>query len=142
VVDARDAWTGIPMPSLIADQVPARSLRDPESGNESGPIDDPPEVVSEAEPADPVSEYARQIWRQLDRVARYLRDDIARHGSDPLLLKSSSLLGNDTQWQDWQNSYAAVLSVLAGPRGDAGYGAQEARLEYQNSAVYRSSSSR
>jgi hypothetical protein len=132
MADAGDAWTQIPMPSLIADQIPVRSLRDPESGNESGPIDDPPDVVSEDPPQDNVSVYARQLWTALDQVARYLLDQVARGGSGPVLAEAKPLLDTDDQWLRWSEMYAGVLSVLAGPHGDEGYGQQEARLEYQN----------
>jgi hypothetical protein len=120
------------MPGLIADQIPVRSLRDPESGNESGPIDDPPDVVSEDAPQDDVSVYARQLWALLDQVARYLREQVARGGSGPVLAEAKPLLSTDEQWQQWTEIYSGVLSVLAGPHGDEGYGRQEARLEYQN----------
>ncbi len=117
------AWTGIPRPSVISDLVPSRSRRDPESGNESGPIEDAPDAVSEQTPGEEVSAYARQLWRLLDSAARYLREDVA-----------PELRGEDA-WAAWRERYGAILSVMAGPAGDEGYGFQEARLAHQNARL-------
>jgi hypothetical protein len=122
----------VPMPSILATQIPARSLRDPESGNESGPIDDPPAVVSEQPATDPVAAYARLLWATLDQVADYLLTQVARGGGGPILGQAAPLLRSDDEWQKWRAAYAATLSVLAGPAGDQGYAEQQARLEYQN----------
>jgi hypothetical protein len=86
---------------------------------------------------DPVTVYARQLWTVLERVARYLREDVA-HGSGNWPQRDGQpLLATDEQWQRWRVHYAAALSVLAGPAGDQGYGKQEATLEYQNGSASR-----
>jgi hypothetical protein len=127
------------MPSLIASQVPARSQRDPEAGNEWAPIDDAPAALSERPSDSELAAYARQLWQELDRLAHYLRDEIARGGSGPVLADSNPRLATDADWQQWQQMYAGALSTLAGPAGDQGYGEQEARKEYQKGFLYHSS---
>ncbi len=124
------------MPSLIASQIPARSQRDPEAGNEWAPIDDAPAALSEQAPESAIAAYARQLWQEVDRLAAYLRDEIARGGSGPVLADSGPLLATDEDWQKWQQMYAGALSILAGPAGDQGYGEEAARLEYQNGFLY------
>jgi hypothetical protein len=117
----------IPMPGLIADDVSSASDRDPATSHEHAPIGDrPTRDPSNAEVDDPVTVYARQLWTQLDLAATYLRDHIARGD------ESGSALATDAQWDEWRETYARLLSILAGPAGDGGYGRQEATLEYQN----------
>jgi hypothetical protein len=121
------------MPGLLADENAPFSDSDPATSHEGGPtpgrgVRDP----SNAGIDDPVTMYGRQLWTELDNVARYLREEVARGGSGPLLSESKPLLGTEDQWQRWREVYARVLSILAGPAGDQGYGHQEALLEYQN----------
>ena len=121
------------MPGLLNDPTPTASDHDPATSHEHGPIEDRPE----RDPAgraldDPVTEYARLLWTALDNVAGYLRDEIARGPSGPVLDDRPPALTTEEQWKQWRQCYASVLGVLAGPRGDQGYGDQEAQLEYQN----------
>jgi hypothetical protein len=127
----------IPMPGLLNDEHAANSDHDPATSHEHGPISDRPvRDPSQALIDDPVTVYARQLWTVVDRLARYLRDDVAR-ASGSQLRSGTSLLATDEQWERWREHYATALSVLAGPAGDQGYGRQEATLEYQNSSVSR-----
>jgi hypothetical protein len=129
------SWSQIPMPSLLTDiRIGDRGSRDPERSGDAGPID--PDPAARAERGR-VVDYARELWSALDQVARYLVEQVARGGSGPVLAQPQPLLQTDEQWDQWRELYASVLSLLAGPLGDEGYGHQEARLEYQNSALYR-----
>jgi hypothetical protein len=114
------------MPALISDANGSASDRDPATSHEHAPIDDRPVRDPSGVDADePVTVYARRLWTELEQVADYLRDQIARGGNGPLL-------NTDDQWQRWREVYGGVLSVLAGPHGDEGYGQQEAQVEFQN----------
>jgi len=68
--------------------------------------------------------YGRALWLELREVADYLREEVAHGGAEAAPLPRS-----DTQWQAWKERYAHVLSALAGPHGDSGYGAEQAELE-------------
>jgi len=77
-------------------------------------------------------EYAQALWHQLDEVRAYLvrslpddpqRTDARRHATAP------TGPDDDAGWDDWMATYAAVTSVLCGPRGDSGFGADAARSE-------------
>ena len=77
-------------------------------------------------------EYAQALWEQLDQVRGYLvrclpddpqHPDAQRHATAP------TGADDDAGWDDWMATYAAVTSVLCGPRGDSGFGADEARKE-------------
>lgn len=77
-------------------------------------------------------EYAQRLWHQLDDVRGYLRrclpDDPSR--PDAHRFRTAPTGPDDEQgWQDWMSTYAEVTSALAGPRGDSGYGEEEARNE-------------
>jgi hypothetical protein len=127
----------IPMPSVLTQDAPAFANRDPGTSGETGPIYDEAERdAAKASADEPITEYARELWSALDEVAEYLRDDLARGGAARPGSAPSVLVTPD-QWQEWAEVYAAILSVLAGPKGDEGYGEQEARLEYQNGLLYR-----
>jgi hypothetical protein len=124
-----DPQIHIPMPLLISDARSAASDADPATSHEHGPIADRPvRDPSDAGIDDPVTVYARRLWTELDAIGQYLREGIARGGTE------HSLLTTDDAWAQWQERYAAVLSILAGPAGDQGYGQQEAQLEHQNRA--------
>ena len=73
------------------------------------------------------SAYGRQLWHTLDAVRAYLESSAPR--PDPLdrPLPAIADSGDDHACSDWQEAYAAVTSVLAGPRGDDGHGDQEAQ---------------
>jgi hypothetical protein len=125
--------TSIPMPGLLTDRSGAASDRDPATSHEHAPIDDrPARDPSDVTLNEPVAVYARQLWTELDRVARYLREHVAGGGDGPLLANSTPLLATEEQWAQWREIYGATLSVLAGPAGDQGYGEQEAQLAYQH----------
>jgi hypothetical protein len=118
------------MPTLLGDIRPHDlGSRDPQRSGDAGPIYTAP-GRGEAADVEAVSEYARKLWSVLDQVARYLAEQVAR----------GSMLTTDAQWQDWRAAYATVLSTLAGPAGDEGYGEQEAQLEYQNGFSLRADS--
>lgn len=131
-------WPGIPMPSLLSDAAPAFRNHDPQTSGEAGPIYSEAErAAAKADVDEPIADYARQLWHTLKATVRYLRDDVARGGSGPLLAERASMLKTDEQWQAWATICGSALSMLAGSAGDQGYGEQEARLEYQNNFVYR-----
>ncbi len=78
------------------------------------------------------ADYGLTLWKQLEVVATYLREDIAHaRVSD----ERATLLQTEQQRRRWQQVYSEVLSALAGPGGDSGYGEQQARLEMQNHAL-------
>jgi hypothetical protein len=132
------AWPGIPMPTLLRDDSPSFSNRDPETSGDAGPIySDAERDAARPDVDEPISDYARQLWRTLNTVVQYLREDVARGGAGPVQTDQTPLLTTDDQWQAWMKICAAALHTLAGPAGDQGYGEQEARLEYQNYFVYR-----
>jgi hypothetical protein len=135
LIMSTDTAPAIPMPGLISDHAGTASDRDPATSHEHGPIEDRPvRDPSDVTHDEPVTAYARQLWLELDRVAGYLREQVARGGSAPVVAGPEPLLRTEDQWQQWRETYAGVLSVLAGPAGDQGYGRQEAQLEYQNGA--------
>ena len=137
--DSTTAWPGIPMPSILTDDAPAFSNHDPQTSGDAGPIYSNAERdAAKADVDEPIADYARQLWRALNDAVRYLRNDVARGGSGPLLAEQVPLPTTENQWQAWIRVCASALSTLAGPAGDQGYGEQEARLEYQNNYLYRS----
>jgi hypothetical protein len=75
--------------------------------------------------------YARELWKDLDAMRQYLLDSLPpdAHGPGPHTVRSASPTGpqDDAGWNNWMAAFAAVTSVLAGPHGDSGYGAGEAR---------------
>ncbi len=131
---ASKTLTSIPVPGLLADGRGSASDRDPATSHEHAPIEDRPvRDPSDVERDEPVTAYARHLWHELDRVAHYLETQIARGGSNgPLVTQPTPLLSTEEQWAEWREVYASVLSALAGPAGDEGYGAQEAQLVYQH----------
>jgi hypothetical protein len=125
--------TSIPMPGLLSDRFGSASDRDPATSHEHAPIDDrPARDPSDARVDEPVTVYARQLWTALDRLTRYLRDEVAGGGDGPLLANATPLLTTEEQWATWRELYGGALSVLVGPAGDQGYGEQEAQLVYQH----------
>jgi hypothetical protein len=128
--------TSIPMPGLLTDRVGAASDRDPATSHERAPIDDrPARDPSDTTVGEPVTAYARLLWTELDRLARYLREEVGGGGDGPLLAHATPLLTTEDQWTKWRELYGGALSVLAGPAGDGGYGEQEAQLVYQHAAA-------
>jgi hypothetical protein len=138
MIEEHSAWPGIPMPTILHDDAPWFSNRDPETSGDDGPVFGESERdAAKPDVDEPISDYARQLWRTLNAVVQYLRDDVARGGAGPLLANKVPLLKTEEQWQAWMVVVAPALSTLAGPAGDEGYGEQEVRLEYQNDYVYR-----
>lgn len=70
---------------------------------------------------DAASAYGKQLWHHLERVATYLREDIA-HGT-------GEVAGGRERWAQL---YATTLQLLSSPHGDNGFGAEQAQLELQN----------
>lgn len=76
--------------------------------------------------------YARQVWKQLDDVRGYLVASLPDSPEQPGPRREHTApTGPDDEegWQRWMDTYAAVTATLAGPRGDSGFGADEARME-------------
>jgi hypothetical protein len=137
--DLPTVWPNIPMPTLLCDESPSRSNRDPETSGDAGPVYSEADTAAARSDVDePLGDYARQLWRALDGAVRYLRDDVARGNRGGTSADQMPLLRTEEQWQAWMALCAAVLSTLAGPAGDEGYGVQEARLECQNNFRFRS----
>lgn len=78
--------------------------------------------------------YARMLWADLDAMRRYLLQSLPPDPRlpGPVALGASPTGPDDEQgWARWCAAYAEVTSVLAGPRGDSGFGESEARREAQ-----------
>ena len=73
--------------------------------------------------------YGRALWDQLNAVRHYLVDSLPHPATAgaPLDGAHPSGRGDLEGWQAWMDTYAAVVSVLEGPRGDSGFGHDEAR---------------
>ena len=79
-------------------------------------------------------DYGQALWRELDLVRHQLvamlpdvdADDDARR-----FLAAPRGPDDDEGWDTWRSLYAGVTSALAGPRGDSGFGRQEAAQEAQ-----------
>jgi len=61
--------------------------------------------------------YATQLWERLDALREYLVG----------ILPPGPGFTEERAWDEWIDAYAGVTSVLAGPREDSGFGADEAR---------------
>lgn len=72
--------------------------------------------------------YADQLWERLDGIRHYLVDSLPPQPRSGSRLGGAHPSGPDDEqgWYDWRNAYAAVTSVLAGPKEDMGFGAEEA----------------
>lgn len=77
-------------------------------------------------------EYGRQLWHDVDAFRGYLLRSLP---SDPRApgphTPAASPQGpdDDEGWEDWIAAYSEASSVLAGPRGDSGFGLKEAQRE-------------
>jgi hypothetical protein len=73
--------------------------------------------------------YGRALWQQLDAVRHYLVDSLPHPAQAGAPLDGARPAGREDieGWQAWMDTYAAVVSVLEGPRGDSGFGHDEAR---------------
>jgi len=76
--------------------------------------------------------YAQQLWHELDDVRRYLLRCLPDDPQRPDARRTATAPtgpDDDAGWSDWIATYAAVTSVLCGPHGDSGFGAEQARHE-------------
>jgi hypothetical protein len=77
------------------------------------------------------AEYAGMLWNQLDAVRTYLFEslpsDPRRPDAQPRTSASPTGPDDERGWQEWIATTAAVISTLAGPHGDSGFGLGEAR---------------
>ena len=120
-----DSFVEIPMPGILDGT--DHHTHEVSTLPDDAPASDVRDVLERVAAAlDRSGEYGRALWRNLAAVAEYLREDVARGRND------QGLLHTEEQWRRWQEIYAEVLSVLAGPTGDSGYGASQAQLEMQN----------
>lgn len=69
------------------------------------------------------AEYAQQLWRQLQVAREYLLTTTVAGRATP------AGPSDEPGWRDWKAVYAGITSTLTGPRGDAGFGLNEAELE-------------
>jgi hypothetical protein len=80
-------------------------------------------------------EYGVILWEHLDLARHYLYDslpsDPRQPGTTPRLSASPTGPDDEDGWSRWMAAYAEVTSALAGPHGDSGFGASEAKLEAQ-----------
>jgi hypothetical protein len=84
--------------------------------------------LSDADPASAralrsTTEYAQQLWRQLQIAREYLLTTTTAGRATP------AGPYDEPGWRDWKAVYAGITSTLAGPRGDSGFGLSEAELE-------------
>lgn len=118
----RDSFVDIPMPAILSGVDHHRAARTAVDGAMSP--DEIRDVLARVESAlQTCTDYGRALWEELTAVATYLREDVARAAG------GTGIVHTEEQWQRWQDIYAGVLSSLAGPAGDSGYGAWQAGLE-------------
>lgn len=76
-------------------------------------------------------DYAVALWQHLDAARTYLLDSLPSDprapGTNPHTCASPTGPTDDEGWQRWIDTYATVTSILAGPKGDSGFGLGEAR---------------
>lgn len=76
-------------------------------------------------------EYATELWQHLDATRGYLLESLPTDprspGVNPHTSASPTGPNDDEGWSRWIDTYAAVTSILAGPRGDSGFGLSEAK---------------
>jgi hypothetical protein len=103
-----------------------------------------PEARSEAEVRDRLSQveqalvnacdYGRTLWQDVDSLRGYLLRSLPPDPRSPRPKRiGAAPTGPDDEdgWQDWMAAYAEAHAVLAGPRGDSGFGVEEAQREAQ-----------
>jgi hypothetical protein len=80
-----------------------------------------------------MSEYGTMLWQHLDLARRYLYESLPSDprapGSDPHVCASPTGPDDERGWARWVSTYSLVTSALAGPHGDSGFGAGEAKRE-------------
>jgi hypothetical protein len=83
-------------------------------------------------------EYGQQLWERLDALRHYLVDMLPPQPAEGARLGGARPTGPDDEqgWWDWRNAYAGATSVLAGPREDSGFGADEADEIARNRLVF------
>jgi hypothetical protein len=119
--------TRIPLPAVID---PDRIHLEAEEKNAR--TQDKSQVYKDA--LETACDYAQKLWHELDVVRGYL---LTMLPSDPRLpgphRLSASPTGPDDEpgWQACIDTFARATSVLAGPKGDAGYGYGQARQQAQ-----------
>lgn len=119
--------TRIPLPAVID---PDRIYLDAQERMAREP--DKADIYKQALEA--ACDYAQKLWHEMDVVRGYLLTSLP---TDPRLpgphRLSASPVGPDDEggWRAWIDTFARATSVLAGPKGDAGYGYGEARQQAQ-----------
>jgi hypothetical protein len=79
-------------------------------------------------------DYGRTLWLGVDSLRGYLLRSLPPDPRSPGMHRvSASPTGPDDEdgWQNWMAAYAEAHSVLAGPKGDSGFGVSEASREAQ-----------
>jgi hypothetical protein len=79
-------------------------------------------------------EYGRTLWQVVDSLRSYLLRSLPPDPRSPRPARiGAAPTGPDDEegWQDWMAAYAETHAVLAGPRGDSGFGVEEAEREAQ-----------
>jgi hypothetical protein len=80
-----------------------------------------------------MSEYGTMLWEHLDLARHYLYESLPSDprdpGPGPHVSASPTGPDDDQGWTRWVSTYSLVTSALAGPHGDSGFGASEAKRE-------------
>lgn len=107
-------------------EIPLPSTLDSQRGHlaSSGSEEQRREAVQQAYAE--ATEYGRQLWHRLDEIRTYLLESAPTTGRSAARPTGPD---DDAGWLAWQRAYADVTTVLAGPRGDSGFGEQEAVRE-------------
>ena len=110
-------------------EIPLPSALDPQRGHllssvAGGSDEDRTDLLQKS--LGEASEYGQQLWHTLDDIRHYLLDTAPTDGRT-----AARPTGPDDEagWLAWQQAFGAVTSALAGPRGDSGFGEQEAARE-------------
>ena len=86
-------------------------------------------------------DYGRSLWQLLYAVREYLVDSLPdAPDADGIRVRTTTAPtgpSDDEGWHNWMRIYAAVTSSLAGVRGDAGLGSEEAQLIAQHRRATR-----
>jgi hypothetical protein len=112
-------------------EIPLPAVLDPDRGHlkaseTSGSPEEQATVLREA--LKQASEYGQQLWHCLDVTRGYLLDSAPAEGRPGAAPAGPT---DEQGWQDWQKVYAGITSMLAGPKGDSGFGAEEAARQAQ-----------
>ncbi|MGH3264287.1 MAG: hypothetical protein ACRDNS_20090 [Trebonia sp.] len=104
----------------VLDASGAESIASEEDAAHFRPVSDAQHVKEVIAELSQGCNYGAALWEELDRERAYLLE-LAGDGGKPSVLRG----GDD--WEAWAHRFAEVTSALAGPTGDSGYGAGEAR---------------